>query len=63
MQWRTAALFPMFYKSKSEKEAKQYEGKTMKLLLPLDFDGERKDYVFEFLIDKFTGFQTVNYLP
>lgn len=63
MQWRTAGLFPMFYKSKSEKEAKQYEGKTMKLLLPLDFDGERKDYVFDFIIDKFTGFQAVNYLP
>lgn len=63
MQWKTAGLFPMFYKSKSDQEAKQYEGKIIKLLLPLDFSGERKDYVFEFLIEKFTGFQSVNYLP
>lgn len=63
LQWKEAGLFPMFYKSKDEKEAKQYEGKTMKLLLPIDFAGVKNEYLFEFVIDKFTGFQAVNYLP
>jgi hypothetical protein len=63
LQWKEAGLFPMFYKSKDEKEAKQYEGKTMKLLLPIDFAGVKNEYLLEFVIDKFTGFQAVNYLP
>lgn len=63
LQWKEAGLFPMFYKSKDEKEAKQYEGKTMRLLLPIDFAGVKNEYLFEFVIDKFTGFQAVNYLP
>jgi len=35
----------------------------MRLLLPIDFAGVKNEYLFEFVIDKFTGFQAVNYLP
>lgn len=63
LEWKVSGLFPVFYKTKSEPEAKQYEGKTMKLLLPIELRGEKKEYIFDFLVEKFTGFQTVNYLP
>lgn len=61
--WKENSLFPLYYKSKGESEAKSYEGKTMKLLLPVMTAESKKDYIFEFYVDKFLGFKTVTYLP
>lgn len=58
-QWFIHFLFNVHYESLSELQEKAplYVGKEMSLLLPLEINGELKDYMFIFKVEKFTGEQ------
>ena len=53
-EWQEKALLPVTFDSESQllTSADFYTGKTMKLLLPIEIEGTRNDYTFEFRINK-----------
>lgn len=57
--WITHFLFPMHYKSHEAMSAMapQYVGKEMCILMPIEIEGVRNEYMFIFKVDKFTGNQ------
>ena len=57
--WLTYFLFPMHYTSVDvmNETAPKYVGKEMCILMPIEIEGVRNEYMFVFKVDKFTGNQ------
>lgn len=54
-KWVQTALFPCYYKKKSDMKADiargTWIGKTIKVLFPIEIENVKNDYIFEFRVD------------
>lgn len=57
--WLTKFLFPLHYTEQSalDANAPKYVGKEMVILMPIEIEGVRNEYMFIFKVDRFTGNQ------